>query len=218
MHPALHSIYAHLEHWKKALMGPVVTIVLLIYQQATGRSPTWGWFLALIFAGLFWQYKSELDRERKQPRVVPLLSLGYDRYIGGSDDRYSGFYLRTEGDFRVSNVRVSSPETVGHSHTRLFLRWVDPTHEIGKERVPIDVTCMSWAKGKDAAYPFGGIGRYQIDSFFKAKSKEPNEFIVTVSYTDMSGHTCPSRQFLVKQIFESVLKDKWEISCQPVKV
>jgi hypothetical protein len=198
-------------------MGPVVTIVLLIYQQSTGKPLTWGWFAALIFAGLYLHYKSELAKQRKQEKAVPLLSLGYDRYFGGpdTDDCYSGFYLRTEDELRASNVHLGSEETVGHAHKRLYMRWKDPTHEIGMECVAIEVTCMYWEK--DVPHPCGGIGRYQIDSFFKAKKKEPKELIVTVSYTDMQGNPCPPRRFKITQTFENVLKDKVIISCQPVK-
>jgi hypothetical protein len=64
MHPTVNSIFAHLDHWKKALMGPVVTIVVLIYQQSTGRPPTWGWFVAIIGSGLAWQFYSGMKKSQ----------------------------------------------------------------------------------------------------------------------------------------------------------
>jgi hypothetical protein len=64
MHSTIKSTVAHLDHWKKALMGPVVTIVGLFYQQWTGKPPTWGWFAAFIASGLAWQFYSQMKSVR----------------------------------------------------------------------------------------------------------------------------------------------------------
>ncbi len=64
--PTRAEILRHLWHWKQALTGPLVTIILLLYEQWAGKSPTWGWFAAIIASGLAWQFYSELKKSQSK--------------------------------------------------------------------------------------------------------------------------------------------------------
>jgi hypothetical protein len=92
MHRFIQNAMAHLAHWKKALMGPLFTIGLVLYEQATGKQPTLGLFAALIMAALAWQFYSEWKAEQKKnliPKTLeqklvpgPELAVAYDTGIG----------------------------------------------------------------------------------------------------------------------------------------
>jgi hypothetical protein len=214
---SLQSVVLLAKHWYRAVSGPFVAAISLVVEHATGRPLSWSGFVALCSSGMAWHLWSQLKEERKLrvPQSLPVLTLGYDRSFG-SDLEYSGFYLRVEGEFRASNVHINSEETVGHAHKRIYMRWKDPSNEIGRERVPVEVTCIFWVN--DVPHPCGGMAKYQIDNFFKGKKNEPKELIVTVSFTDMQGNACPLRKFMITESFENVLRERAIISCQPMKV
>jgi len=73
MHQWINSALAFIEHWKRALMGPLFTIVLLFSERATGPLSK-GWFVALIFAALAWQFYSDL-RDARKPKESPTVVL-----------------------------------------------------------------------------------------------------------------------------------------------
>jgi hypothetical protein len=93
--PSRAEILRHLWHWKQALTGPVVTIGLLAYQQSTGKSPTWGLFGTLIFAGLAWQFYTEFRKAKAETHSheAPKVYLRYEQSYD-TDFCNSGFFYK----------------------------------------------------------------------------------------------------------------------------
>jgi hypothetical protein len=116
------KILARLDHWKQALMGPVVGIPILLYQQLSGKTPSWGWFVALVLGGLAWQYHTEYKRVKKEVKLeTPKLFLVH---IDPKNDierftNKSGFFVEVEGPKKAFSVKIVSPDAVGRDHTRL---------------------------------------------------------------------------------------------------
>jgi hypothetical protein len=79
----LSQIKTHLWHWKEALMGPLVAIGLLVWNQATGRPLQLGWFFALIFAGLALHFQLELKKAKIPKEVPKIVALTKPRWVEG---------------------------------------------------------------------------------------------------------------------------------------
>src|SRR6266853_702911 len=206
-----HDIYEFLDHWKRALLGPVVGIGVLVVEHLTGKPLSFPWFLVLVLAGLAWQCWDELKREKtkKRPENIPELFLEYSHTVH-SALHYSGFFLRTDNDRMASNVTISSADTVSSEGLILGLDWESPGLAIGKDRVPIKLRCVYQKDGQ--RYTYNSVAADQINLFFDHKKHNPRELIVALTYTNVGGHACPTRKFRISQ-------DVWnnrKISCEPV--
>jgi hypothetical protein len=196
-------------------MGPVVTIVVLIYQQATGKPFTWGWFAAVICAGLAWHFRSELVSERVKalPLGYPKIYLRYEQSFD-TDFNSSGFFLQVEGEKKAFDVRVSSEPVVAQGHKRITMQWEVPKKPISTTSVPIHASCML-CKPDGLDYPAGGISSGQIHRFFKEKKGFTNELEVTVTYKDVDGRACPPKKFKITSNRD--YRGNFEIGCIPIE-
>jgi len=195
-------------------MGPLVTIVVLIYQQATGKPFTWGWFAAVISAGLAWQFKSELTQEKAKSLASEYPKL-YLRYEEGFDTDFynSGFFVQIEGEKRAFDVHINSEAVVAQNHKRIAMQWDVPKKPVGTTPVPVHASCMLYQQ--DLAHPLGGISGRQIHRFFEEKKDFPNELQVTVTYKDVDGRACPPRRFKVTSSRD--YRGNFEIGCIPIE-
>src|SRR5712664_1267712 len=207
------AIAQHIWHWRQALMGPVVTIGLLFYQQWRGKSPTWGLFGTIIFSGLAWQFYTELRKARAEmhSHEYPKLYLRYDLRHDTSVE-YSGFFVQVEGEKGAFDVSISSEPVMGQNHKRIAMQWQVPTVPIGTTAIPIRAYCVYY-QGSTPHQFSGSSG--QIHNFFEQKKDFPNELEVTLAYKDVDGHLCPARK--VKITSSRDLRGNFEIGCIPIE-
>ena len=194
-------------------MGPLVGIVLLVYQQAIGKPLPWGWLTALIVTGFAWHFYTELDNEKKkdEPNATPELYLQYDNSYR-DDFSNSGFFVRVQGEPKAFNVRLTSEEAVTKNHKRLGIVWETPSEPIGKDPIPVGVSCVYYVG--DTQHVYGIVRGAQIRHFFENNAKS-SELIVTVDFTDVSGHACPQQRFRVLEFRD--VDGHQKIDCQPIK-
>jgi len=192
-----------LEHWVKVLLGPVVAIGLLAYQQVTGKPLTWGWFTALILAGFAWHFYSEFQKA-KHDFEVPKLSL---IYADGGTMGSSGFFVQTEGEKQAFGIKISSEDAIGREHMRLEMVWADIPGPVGNEPIPVSMLC-SLHMG-NASKSFGGR---QILSYFEEKATEPKELIAVLSFKDVEGKTCPPKKFRITK--QRDVFGRFQICCE----
>jgi len=193
-------------------MGPVVTVVLLIYQQTTGRAPTWGWFAAIVASGLAWHFYTELKNARSATKPEPpKLFLRYDQRQDKSIDS-SGFFLQVEGDKRAFDVKMTSEPVVGQHRSRINMQWELPGGApIGSTACPVHAYCVRYEK--DIVHSMGGISGRQIHKFFEQKKDLPNELEVTITYKDVGGHPW-SKRFKITS--GRNYSGNFDISCVPL--
>jgi hypothetical protein len=196
-------------------LAALVSLSISLYEHGRGSTITSYSFMATS-ALLFWlgAYISWLKKHRQLEALqaaqrLPQLQLRYSPNVPNALV-YSGFSLRADNELEASNVSVCSKETIGDGHVRLALRWEDFGHPIGRNPVPVKVMCGYYKEG--TFHPYGGVAAEQINMFFDKKRDNPRELIVTLTYTDMSGHVCPARRFKISQN----LWQNREISCEPV--
>ncbi len=208
------GILRYLWHWKQALTGPVVTIGLLLYQQWTGKSPTWGLFGTFIFAGLAWQLYTELRKAKAETHSheYPKVYLRYEQSYD-TDFYHSGFFVQTEGERNAFDVQITSEPVVAQSHRRIAMQWEVPKGPIGTTPVPIHARCVLYQQ--DLAHPVGGISGRQIHRFFEEKKDFPNELKVTLTYKDVDGRACPARDFKITSSRD--YRGNFEIGCIPTE-
>lgn len=212
--PTRAELLRHLWHWKQALTGPVVTIGLLLYQQWTGKSPTWGLFGTFIFAGLAWQFYTELRKAKAEghsheyPRVYLRYEQSYD-----TDFYNSGFFVQVEGERKAFDVQITSEPVVAQSHRRIAMQWEVPKGPIGTTPVPIHARCVLYQQ--DLAHPVGGISGRQIHRFFEEKKGFANELEVTLTYKDVDGRACPARKLKITSSRD--YRGNFEIGCIPIE-
>jgi hypothetical protein len=212
MHPPNRNFVQLLERWKKAMMGPFVCIFLAVGEHILGVQFSRAWFVVIVEAGVIWQLVSEL-KGRPESTARPELYLHYVNSYK-NDLSNSGFFLRVEGERKAANVEVSSEETVGSNHVRLGMRWFNPGHPIGKDAVPVKAECVYYKDGIPGLY-HSRMGD-QIYTFFDKKRDDPRELVVTLNYTDVSGHVCPAKRFRIHQDIPHLTDGK--ISCEPEKI
>jgi hypothetical protein len=208
------AILGHLWHWKQALMGPVVTIGLLLYQQGAGKSPTWGLFGTFIFAGLAWQFYTELRevRARTHSFEYPKVFLRYEQ-IHDTDFYNSGFFVQTEGERRAFDVQIHSEPVVAQNHKRIAMQWDVPKGPIGNTPAPIHARCVLYQQ--ELAHPIGGISGRQIHRFFEEKKDFHNELELTLTYKDVDGRACPTKKFKITSGRD--YRGNFEIGCIPME-
>jgi hypothetical protein len=200
-------------HWKKALMGPVVGIILMISGQVSGRPLGWGWFFALIFAALAWQFYSELANSKKLDSLVPELYLEYNPSYSNFD--FSGLFVRVQNDRTAFGMKLTSEIVVGENHCRLGMLWSILENQVGKERVSVQVRCLYY-DDKDMPRPYGGLQGEQLKMFLDKKATKPEELIVTVNFRDVDGRQCPARRFRIfNHAHETTLDET--IRCEPIQ-
>jgi hypothetical protein len=207
------SILGFLRHWMKALMGPVVTICLLLYQQMTGRRPTWGLFGTIIFAGLAWQFYTEFQNAKAETHShrYPTVYLRYDQ---AHDTNFynSGFFVQAEGEKRAFDVTISSEAVVAQNHKRIAMEWEVPKQPIGNTPVPVQARCVLYQQG--LSHSLGGISGRQIHRFFEEKKDFPNELEITLKCKDVDGRICPQRKFRITSNRD--YRGNFEIGCIPI--
>lgn len=210
-------------HWLAAWLGTISVIAAIILWATGAKQLSWAGLAALAFVCVIaasFQIWDKLttrlqteERLQNAPRLFLEYAEGPNGFIGSDK---SGLSLRTEGEKRVANVRITSDEAVGVNRTRLAIEWENPLGYIGPEAVPLNVKFVYTQDG--ATKPAGGPPCDQIKDFLGARKLEPSELIVTVNYTDVLGRPCPPRKFLISK--ESNLTRKIlgieRISCQPI--
>src|ERR1700737_2024612 len=220
-HAYVRFIYEFYSHWEAAWLG-TVSLLVSIYLWARGaKELSWGGFAIVAFACFVvasyqvWTKKdAELERLEGE-RDVPELFLEFIPESCSMD--CSGFFLKTQGEKWASNVRLSSEEVVGDGHMRLRLEWENPGQTIEDKPVHVKVMCR-YGKGGQASHTDNLVAGDQIRHFFNRKSQKPFEVIVTVSYTDVAGHSYPDRKFLIRQHANPMGKYLLDerITCEPV--
>jgi hypothetical protein len=208
------EIYGYLDHWKRALMGPVVTIILLVYQQATSKPLTLGWFAAIVAAGLAWHFRSEYENEKSKALLLdyPKPFLQFIRERNFHSDR-SEFFVQVESDKNAFDVEMTSEPVVGINHKRLIMEWAIPKGSVGKIPVPVAAFCKQY-DGKEVPHLAGGISLPgQIDTFFERKKDFHNELEVTMKFKDVDGRGCPPKKFKITSSRD--YRGNFEIGCIP---
>lgn len=194
-------------------MGPVVTICLLLYQQMTGRRPTWGLFGTIIFAGLAWQFYTEFQNAKAETHShrYPTVYLRYDQ---AHDTNFynSGFFVQAEGEKRAFDVTISSEAVVAQNHKRIAMEWEVPKQPIGNTPVPVQARCVLYQQG--LSHSLGGISGRQIHRFFEEKKDFPNELEITLKCKDVDGRICPQRKFRITSNRD--YRGNFEIGCIPI--
>jgi len=195
-------------------MGPVVTIGLLLYQQGTGRRPTWGLFGTIIFAGLAWHFYTEFRKAKGEPHSLqyPTIYLQYDQ-SHDTDFYHSGFFVQVESEKRAFDVTMSSEAVLAQNHKRISMQWEVPKQPIGSTPVPVHARCVQYQQ--DLAHAVGGISGRQIHRFFEEKKDFPNELVVTLKYKDVDGRACPPRKFKITSNRD--YRGNFEIGCIPIE-
>lgn len=208
------AILRFLGYWKRALTGPIVTVGLLLYQQATGRRPTWGLFGTLIFAGLAWHFYTEFRGARAETdsRQYPAVYLRYEQNRD-TDFYNSGFFVQVEGGKKAFDVTISSGAVVAQNHKRIAMQWEVPKQPIGITPVPVQARCVQYQQ--DLAHALGGISGRQIHRFFEQKKDLPNELEVTLKCKDVDGRACPARKFKITSNRD--YRGNFEIGCIPIE-
>lgn len=210
---SLSAIKTHLWHWKQALMGPVMTISLLIYQQATGKPLTWGWFMALIFGALAWQFYSDNKNTKEEAAdKSPKLFLHHvDRRRNNLPNfagELSGFSVQVEGPKKAFAVRITSPDSVGKEHTRVSMDWGSINMPVGNDPVPVSVLCSAH-KGAARHTQTGP----QIEAFRDFTNRA--DLFATIQFKDVDGNECPPRKFKIYR--ERDLGGEMKTHCDLIK-
>jgi hypothetical protein len=60
--------------------------------------------------------------------------------------------------------------------------------------------------------PYGGIKGEQLKLFLQKKAKNPEEVMATVTFLDVNGHQCPSRQFRIFKYETRLYSAQFDVS------
>jgi hypothetical protein len=195
--------------------------VAVFYLWPTQKWIGWTFLGAAAVAFLIWLHL-EFRPSHKAPDELPTLYLFYDPDAGGRGvlgySDHTGLFLRTENGRVASNIRIDSPDTISYSHKLLRIRWTHPGKNVDSNPLPVKLLCVTVNHGTESTFNY--IGADQLPKFFDHKREEDlAELIVTLTYTNVSGHSCPERKFRIWRDTDPVrtLLSQGRIFCDPIK-
>jgi hypothetical protein len=205
--------------WAALAMGLLGVAVMYLWPDKKWIG--WTFLVAAALVFLAWIYL-EIRPTHKAPDELPTLYLFYDpdargRGILGCSD-HTGLFLRTENGRVASKIRINSPDTISYSHKILRIRWTLPGKNVDSNPLPVKLLCVTVNHGTESTFNY--IGGDQLPKFFDHKREEdPAELIVTLTYTNVSGRSCPERKFRIWRDTDPVrtLLSQGRIFCEPIK-